>query len=171
MRWLALIATLAVIAVQPSAAAVIGSHRVLVLLATWGPQQWTRGEVEQAVVEADAFLRKTSFQQLSLDATVTPWLHGYPEPPTCPPPVHERVAPALTDGPRAAAEAAGYRVDTYDRLVYVVPAMDCPWRGVGAGREVMLNGTMNSDDGARAGTHIWACARARQYLPGRRQLP
>jgi hypothetical protein len=144
MRWLALIATLAAVAAQQSAAAVIGSHRTLVLLATWGPQPWTRAEVDQAAAGADAFLRKSSFGKLALEATVTPWLQGYPEPPTCPPPVHERVAPALTDGPRAAAEAAGYRVDSYDRLVYVVPQMECPWRGVGAGREVMLNGILSA---------------------------
>jgi hypothetical protein len=144
MRWLALVATLLAVAAQPSAAAVIGSHRTLVLLATWGPQPWTHAEVEQAVAGADAFLRKSSFQKLALEATVTPWLRGYPELPACPPPVHERVAPALTDGPRAAAEAAGYGVDSYDRLVYVVPQMECFWRGVGAGREVMLNGILSA---------------------------
>jgi hypothetical protein len=144
MRWLALVIALAAIATPASSASVIGSHRVLVMLATWGPEPWTRAEVEQAVADGDAFLRKSSFQQLSLRATVTPWLRGYQGPPTCPPPVHERVAPALTDGPRAAAEAAGYRVDSYDRLVYVVPQMDCSWRGVGAGREVMLNGILSA---------------------------
>jgi hypothetical protein len=144
MRWVALLVALAAVAAPGSSATVIGSHRVLVMLATWGPEPWTRADVEQAVVEGDAFLRKSSFRQLALEATVTPWLQGYPEPPTCPPPVHERVAPALTDGPRAAAEVAGYRVDSYDRLVYVVPQMDCPWRGVGAGREVMLNGILSA---------------------------
>jgi hypothetical protein len=144
MRWFALVVALAAIATPASSAAVVGSHRVLVMLATWGPEPWTRTEVEQAAAEGDAFLRKSSFQQLSLQATVTPWLRGYPAPPDCPPPVHERVAPALTGGPRAAAEAAGYRVDSYDRLVYVVPQMDCFWRGVGAGREVMLNGSLSA---------------------------
>jgi hypothetical protein len=144
MRWLAILVALAAIVAPGSSAAVIGSHQVLVMLATWGPEPWTRAEVEQAVAEGDAFLRKSSFQQLSLRATVTPWLQGYSAPPACPPAEHERVAPALTDGPRAAAEAAGYRVDSYDRLVYVVPQMECFWRGVGAGREVMLNGSMSA---------------------------
>ena len=164
MRWLALLVTLAAVAAQPSSAAVNGEHRVLVLLATWGPEQWTRAEVEQAAMEADAFLRKTSFRQLSLDTTVTPWLRGYPGPPTCPPPVHERVAPGLTDGPRAAAEAAGYRVDSYDRLVYVVPAMDCPWSGVGAGREVMLNGTISSWTIVHELGHTYGLAHARGQI-------
>jgi hypothetical protein len=144
MRWLALVVALAAIATPASSAAVIGSHRVLVLLATWGPEPWTQAEVDQAVREADVFLRKSSFQQLSLEATVTPWLRGYPGPPECPPPEHERIAPALTNGPRAAAEAAGYRIESYDRLVYVVPQMGCVWRGVGAGREVMLNGMLSA---------------------------
>jgi hypothetical protein len=127
-----------------STAAVVGEQRVLVLLATWGPEPWTRGEVERAFSEADRFIRKSSFQQLSLTGSVTAWLRGYPLPPDCPPPEHERIPPPLTDGPNAAAEAAGLRVDSYDRVVYIVPRINCPWLGVGVGRQVMLNGVMST---------------------------
>jgi hypothetical protein len=141
------LAAIAAFAVPSSAAApvaVIGEQRALVLLATWGPEPWTRQEVERAFSDADAFIRNSSFGQLGLQGTVTRWLRGYDAPPDCPAPEHERIPPALTNGPDAAAEAAGFRVSSYDRVIYIVPRLECPWLGVGVARQVMLNGTMNT---------------------------
>lgn len=147
MRRFLCLATIAAAVVSNSAAApvaVVGEQRVLVLLATWGPEPWTRDEVQRAFAEADRFISRSSFDQLRLRGDLTGWLRGYPTPPECPPPEHERIPTLLTDGPNAAAEAAGFRVESYDRVVYIVPRLDCPWLGVGVGRQVMLNGTMNT---------------------------
>ena len=139
----------------------VGEQRVLVLLATWGPQPWTRPEVQQAFSEADRFLRKSSFGQLGLRGDVTDWLPGYPAFPACPPPEHERIPLPLTTGPDAAAAAAGYRVESYDRVVYIVPRLDCPWLGVGVGRQVMLNGAMNTWGIVHELGHTYGLAHAR----------
>jgi hypothetical protein len=141
--------------------AVIGEQRALVLLATWGPEPWTRPEVERAFSDADAFIRKSSFGQLGLQGTVTRWLRGYDAPPDCPAPEHERIPPALTNGPDAAAEAAGFRISSYDRVVYIVPRIDCPWLGVGVARQVMLNGTMNTWGIVHELGHTYGLAHAR----------
>jgi gametolysin peptidase M11 len=122
-----------------------GDHRVLVILATWGPQPWSAEDVRTVVfAEADAFLRRSSFGQLSMHGDVTPWLPAYPQRPACPVPTHERVAPGLSDGPLEAARTAGYSPATYDRVVYVVPRTECDWNAVGVGREVLLNGMLSA---------------------------
>jgi hypothetical protein len=122
-----------------------GDHRVLVILASWGPQPWRVEDVRRVVFdEANAFLRRSSFGQLSLHGDVTPWLPAYPQRPACPVPTHERVAPGLSDGPLEAARSAGYSPAAYDRVVYVVPRTECDWNAVGVGREVLLNGMLSA---------------------------
>jgi hypothetical protein len=120
-----------------------GEQRALAILATWGPEPWSPDDVRVAVEEADAFLRRSSLGQLSVRTTLTPWLVAYPGQPACPPPVHERLAPALADPPLAAARRAGFDPDAYERVIYVVPRMGCQWFGIGAGRDVMLNGSLS----------------------------
>jgi hypothetical protein len=122
-----------------------GDHRVLVLLATWGPQPWHVEDVRRTVFdEAGAFLRKSSFGLLTIRGDITPWLDAYPQRPACPEPLHERVAPGLSEGPLEAARSAGYTPSTYDRVVYVVPRTECEWNAVGVGREVLLNGLLSA---------------------------
>ena len=131
--------------VPGAAADSTGAHRVLVILATWGPQPWTVDEVRRTVFdESDAFLRRSSFGLLSLHGDVTPWLAAYPGRPACPPPLHERVAPGLSEPPLAAARRAGYAPEAYDRVVYVVPRTECEWNAVGVGREALLNGIVSA---------------------------
>ena len=167
MKWLAALGAVVALTAPSAAAApdaVTGSQRALVILSTWGPEPWTRAEAEQALAEASAFIAKSSFGQLSLQGTVTPWLRGYPQEPTCPPPEHERIPPPLTDGPRRAAEAAGFSAASYDRLVYVIPETDCPWRGVGVGREVMLTGILSGWAIVHELGHTYGLAHARARI-------
>lgn len=138
-----------------------GDQLALVILATWGPEPWSGDEVRQAVEDADAFLRRSSFGQLSLQSTVTPWLAAYPGQPACPQPVHERLAPALADPPLAAARLAGFDPDAFDRVIYVVPKTGCEWFGIGVGREVMLNGTVSGWIVVHELGHTYGLAHAR----------
>jgi gametolysin peptidase M11 len=132
------------LAVPGAPAQSTGDLRVLVILATWGPQPWTAEDVHGVVFEeANAFLRRSSFGQVSLHGDVTPWVAAYPDRPACPQPVHERVAPALSDPPTQAATRAGYAPSTYDRVIYVLPQIECPWLAVGVNREVLLNGVLS----------------------------
>lgn len=163
---LACIAALAAVLVPASAAgpaAAVGEQSVLVVLATWEGERewWPRADVVAALHEADAFLRKSSFQQLRLNGTVTEWLRGYPGIPDCPAAEHERIPLALTDGPDAAARAAGFRPESYDRVVYIIPRIGCQWLGVGVGRQVMLNGTMNAWGIVHELGHTYGLAHAR----------
>ena len=54
---------------------VVGPQRILVVLATWGPQPFARDNVRRVVFdEADAFYRAASYGKASLTGVVTPWL-------------------------------------------------------------------------------------------------
>jgi hypothetical protein len=125
-------------------AAARGNYRTLVILATWGPEPFPREDVRRTVFdESDTFLRRSSFGQVSLSGDVTTWLPAFTSEPTCPAAEHERVAPALADPMQRAARAAGFEPDSYARLVYVHPRMQCPWNAVGVRREVLLNGVLS----------------------------
>lgn len=111
--------------------------------------------------DADAFLRRSSFGQVSLHGDVTPWLAAYAQLPACPTPVHERVAPALSDPPTEAALRAGYAPSSYDRVIYVVPRTECTWEAVGVGREVLLNGSLSPWHVVHELGHTFGLAHAR----------
>jgi Gametolysin peptidase M11 len=94
--------------------------------------------------EAAPFLRRSSFDRVSIHGDVTPWVRAYGDAaPVCPPPVHERVAPGLADPPTEAAVRAGYTPSSYERVIYVVPRIECPFLAVGVNREVLLNGVLS----------------------------
>lgn len=136
--------------------------RTLVILGTWGPQPWDAADVRRIVFDdADEFLRRSSFGQVSLHGDVTPWLSAYPRRPACPEPVHERVAPALSEPPVQAAAHAGYAPSSYDRVIYVVPETECPWKAVGVGREVFLNGELSPWHVVHELGHTFGLAHAR----------
>jgi hypothetical protein len=111
--------------------------------------------------DAATFLRRSSFGQVSLHGDVTPWLPAYPERPACPEPVHERVAPALSDPPVQAAERAGFTPSSYDRVIYVAPQTECPWIAVGVRREVFLNGELSPWHVVHELGHTFGLAHAR----------
>jgi hypothetical protein len=142
---LTVVVALAALLVPGASAESTGDLRTLVILATWGPQAFDPAEVRHGVFDdAEEFLQRSSFGQVSLHGDVTPWLNAYAERPTCPAPVHERVAPALSDPPTEAAIRAGYTPSSYDRVIYVTPRIECVWDALGVRREVFLNGVFSS---------------------------
>jgi len=116
---------------------VAGPQHVLVILGTWGPQPFTRAEVQAAVFEqTDGFYRSESYGTAWLTGTVTPWLQAFTAPVTC-------SVSALRTAADAAARRAGFVVSSYDRVIYVHPSAGCPWSGATFARSVVLNGVIS----------------------------
>jgi hypothetical protein len=139
----------------------VGSKRVLIVLATWGPQPFTREDVSSAFVDAARFYDKSSFHQLQLSADVTPWLPAYTTAPACPDDLGDHVPTAFSSPSDAAAAAAGYRVESYDRVIYVTARMACNWDGLGVGRQIVLNADHNWNDMVHELGHTFGLAHAR----------
>jgi hypothetical protein len=125
------------VAAPAAAGAVTGKQRVLVVLAAYGPRTFPRQEMTDTITQAAAFLKKSSYGRMTLDATVTPWLDAGFSAPSC--------ASARTILPeqllvpvRAAARQAGYNPTAYNRVIYSVAGSDCIFQGVAADQEVVL---------------------------------
>ena len=81
---LGLVLTLASSAGSSLTPPILGPQSVLVVLVTWGPQPFTRNEVQHVVFdEADAFYRQSSYGKAWLTGTVTPWLKAFEASPGC----------------------------------------------------------------------------------------
>src|SRR5262249_47016369 len=138
-----------VVFIAPAAVAAdpaVGDQHVLIVLATWGPQPLTREDVSSSFAEAARFYDKSSFHQLRLSADVTPWLPAFTAAPACPDDLGDHVPVTFSGPPDAAAAAAGYRVESYDRIMYVTARMACNWDGLGVGRQIVLNADRNWND-------------------------
>jgi hypothetical protein len=127
------------IAAPPAPAAVTGKQRVLTVLAAYGAQTFARDQMTQALVQAGAFLRKSSYGRMSLETTVTPWLDAGLSAPTCAAARTILPEPLLVPV-RAAARNAGYNLAAYDRVIYSVAGSGCVVRGAAAEQEVLLTG-------------------------------
>ena len=133
---------------------VVGPQRILVVLATWGPQPFARDNVRRVVFdEADAFYRAASYGKASLTGVVTPWLKAFEGPAAC-------TLLSLRAAGSAAASAAGYDPAAYDRVIYLHPAAGCPWSGVTFATAVYLNGALNRHLVAHELGHSYGLAHA-----------
>jgi hypothetical protein len=149
--------------IAPAAgAADVGNQHVLIVLATWGPQPFAPADVSSSFADAARFYDKSSFHQLELTATVTPWLPAFRGPVACPDDLGDHVPTAFSGPPDAAAAAAGYRVESYDRVIYVTARMDCNWDGLGVGHQIVLNADRNWNDMVHELGHTYGLAHARR---------
>jgi Gametolysin peptidase M11 len=122
---------------KASKGAFAGEQRVLVVLATWGPQPFAPEQVRETVfVETDAFMRASSFGKTWLTGDVTPWLPALATQPAC----DTRL---IARGARDAATRAGFDLTRYNRWIYLFPRVDCPFAGLAAGEENWLNGSLS----------------------------
>jgi Gametolysin peptidase M11 len=162
VRWAALLGALLALLAPAHAAGVTGTQKVLVVLATWGPQPFSRDEARRVVFQdADAFLRTSSGGQLRLQGEATPWLRVLQEPAGCPGHWWDQAIPrAVADPARAAARAAGFRIADYDRFVYLIPETSCAFHGLGWAPEVLLNGILDSRLVVHELGHTWGLAHA-----------
>jgi hypothetical protein len=114
---------------------VLGPQRILVVLATWGPQPFERDEVRAVVFDqVDEIYRDMSYGKASIVGDVTPWLKALSAP-TC------AVETVRADG-SAAAAAAGFEPRKYDRIVFLHPDAGCPWSGATRAAGSFLNGAL-----------------------------
>ena len=139
----------------------VGDQKVLIVLATWGPQPFGREDVSASFADAARFYDKSSFHQLRLSAEVTPWLPAFTAAPNCPDDLGDHVPADFSSPPDAAAAAAGYRVESYDRVIYVTAQMPCTWAGLGVGRQIVLNADHNWFDMVHELGHTYGLAHAR----------
>jgi hypothetical protein len=162
VRFAALLAALLVLLAPAPAPAALGTQRLLVVLATWGPQPFARDQVRRVVFEeADAFLRRSSHGQLRLEGEVTPWLRVLGETAVCPAGwLLPSVPRALAEPAQAAARAAGYSTGDYDGLVYLVPRTRCAFTGLGWDSEVLLHGALDTRLLVHELGHSWGLAHA-----------
>lgn len=133
----AVVALLATLLPHTAGAVAKGQQRVLVVLATSGPQPYSVGEVERTVREAGTFFQRSSLGQIGLESDVTPWLSAFSGNPGCGGLTKESfdavVAPA-----RLAADRAGYDAAQYDETLYAIADSRCAFHGETWGHEVML---------------------------------
>ena len=149
------------LATPASGAADVGQQHVLIVLATWGPQPFTPGDVSSSFAEAARFYDTSSFHQLALSAAVTPWLPAFTSAPACPDDLGDHVPASFSDPTDAAAAAAGYRVESYDRVIYITARMPCTWDGLGAGHQIVLNADDSWRDMVHELGHTYGLAHAR----------
>jgi hypothetical protein len=91
--------------------------RVLVIKATWGPQPVTDEVAAESVFNRTAtFLRQASYGSVQLVGDATPWLAVWTDLPECDGDP-ENLVPAVN----SEAEARGYVLADYDRLIYLLP--------------------------------------------------
>ena len=134
---LGLTLTLAPSAGSSLAPPILGAQSVLVVPVTWGPEPFTRDEIQHVVFdETDAFYRASSYGKAWLTGTVTPWLEAFPGPLTC-------SLPLIRSAGAAAAKSAGYEPAAYERVIYIHPSADCPWSGVTQANTVFLDGSLS----------------------------
>jgi hypothetical protein len=160
-------AACAVTFIAPAAIAAdraVGSERVLIVLATWGPQPFTPADVSSSFAEAARFYDRSSFHQLELSAEVTPWLPAFTAPAPCPEDEGDHVPASFSSGPDAAATAARYRIASYDRVMYVTARMACNWDGLGVGHQIVLNADRNWYDMVHELGHTYGLAHARREI-------
>ena len=126
MRYALAVATLVVAGLAGAAVAQdsVGDLRVLVIRATWGPTP----DNSAALAAAAPFYDRASFGKLRLHLSITPWLATYSGP----------ICPADEVAAKAAASGAGYDVDSYARIVEVLPEEICDFNGVARGNDILL---------------------------------
>jgi hypothetical protein len=144
---------------------VTGQQRVLLVLATWGPEPWGSTQIQSIVQETQRFVNTSSAGRLALRIDVTRWSDVLVRPATCPREWWDGGVPRAVSGPgRRAAEAAGFRLTAYDRVVYLIPSSPCVSGGFAAGHEVMLDGAFNAQLLLHELGHTWSLAHAKSTL-------
>jgi hypothetical protein len=133
---LAVVALVAAAVLPSAGAATKGDKRVLVVLASTGAKPYAVADVMRTLDQAKAFIERSSFGQVRLEADVTPWLTGLTSRPNCG--ASEGTIDALFGPARHQAASAGFDASDYDTVIYDLPDARCGFYGVTFGQQVML---------------------------------
>lgn len=121
--------------------AISGTTNVLVILVKYADtasEPYTQAQVANTVFGASGsvadFFRESSYGAHTLAGTVTPWLRtSFARPATC---NYSRVSTEAM----SLARAAGYALASYQKFVFVFPALPgCGWMGLGGGSYAWIN--------------------------------
>jgi Gametolysin peptidase M11 len=158
----ALVGALLALGAAAPVGAVTGEQKVLVMLATWGPTPFQAADVRRVIfTEADALVRRSSFGRASLQGEVTSWLSVLPPSPECTDEWWAEGIPRSVSVPaQAAAAERGFRLDDYNRFVYLMPSSRCAFIGLGAGEEALLNGVLSPELVVHELAHTWGLGHA-----------
>lgn len=165
MRWVAPAAALLALFLATPASPVTGQQRVLLVLATWGPEPYSAARIQSVVSETEQFVRKSSSGRLTLRIDVTNWSDVLVRPARCSIDWWDGGVPqAVTVPGKRAAELAGFAVGAYDRVVYVIPPSPCVSGGVAEGHVAMLDGAFSTPLLLHELGHTWSLAHAKSTL-------
>jgi hypothetical protein len=132
----AVVALLAAALLPAAGAAPKANERVLVVLASTGSKPYTVAEVRTAFQQADAFIQRSSFGQVHVQAEVTPWLTGLTVRPSCG--ASDGTIDSIFAPARREAAGAGFDTAGYDTVIYALPDARCGFFGATFGHQVML---------------------------------
>lgn len=133
---LAVVALLAAVALPSAGAAPKANERVLVVLASIGSRPYPVADVQHAFAQVNDFISRASLGQVHVDATVTPWLTGLSERPSCG--ASDATVDSLFAPAKHEAAGAGFDTSRYDTVVYELPDARCGFFGATFGHQVML---------------------------------
>jgi hypothetical protein len=133
---LAVVALFAAVVLPSAGAAPKANERVLVVLASTGSKPYTVAEVQRTFDQAEAFIQRSSFGQMHVQADVTPWLTGLTARPSCG--ASDVSVESIFGPPRRAAVGAGFDASRYDTVIYALPDAHCGFLGATFGHQVML---------------------------------
>lgn len=165
VRWVAPVGSLLALFIATPATPATGQQRVLLVLATWGPEPYGTTQVQSVTREAERFVQTSSGGRLTLKIDVTHWSDVLVRPATCSRDWWDGGVPrAVTVPGKRAAEQAGFRLAAYNRVVYVIPASPCVSGGVADGHEAMLDGAFNTPLLLHELGHTWSLAHSKSTL-------
>ncbi len=133
---LAVVTLLAAVALPSAGATAKANERVLVVLASNGSKPYPVADVQRAFAQVNAFMQRSSFGQVHVEADVTPWLTGLTAKPSCG--VGAGSFDSVFEPARQEAASAGFDASRYDTVVYELPDARCGFFGVTIGRQIML---------------------------------
>jgi PASTA domain len=123
------------------AAAVVGTHSVLILRVFWNAADTVTAAaaVNQVASIDDGFYRENSYDRLGLTASATRWLR-ITAPTDC-----DDIA-AINNATQDAADDAGITTDSFDHTMIYISSRDCVGRSWGqiGGRVTWIQGRMNT---------------------------
>jgi len=116
---------------------VLGAQKLLVIpvnFQTDPSEPWSQDEVSQRIFgDADAYFRDVSLERTWFEGDITTWVTVHRDPAVCDP------LGIATDAETQAAKL-GYDAAGYDHVVYLVPALNCSWAGIGGSGKVWVRG-------------------------------